>query len=66
MTRFVLVPAAAAGLAARYRARQEAERELVTYLAGILDACGVPPERLEGFDDTTGELLLADPPPEED
>ena len=53
------------GLTDRYRARAAAEAELVAYLAGLADALDIPRERIEGFDDTTGELILADPPPED-
>jgi hypothetical protein len=51
-----------AGLLARLRAHKAAEAELRAYVAGLLDALGIPPERLVGIDDVTGELLLADPP----
>ena len=53
--------AAAAELAARYRARAEAERRLVDFLAGVALARGLRLEDVEGFDDVTGELLLSDP-----
>ncbi|MEO6666170.1 MAG: hypothetical protein ABIO65_05275, partial [Nitrospiria bacterium] len=48
--------------AARYRARLDAEREVVAYLRGIVDALDIAPDTVEGFDDETGELLIADPP----
>ena len=54
--------AAAAELAVRYRAREDAERRLVDFLAGVALARGVKLEDVEGFDDTTGELLLKDKP----
>jgi seryl-tRNA synthetase len=54
--------AAAVELAARYRARAEAERRLVDFLAGVALARGVKLEDVEGFDDVTGELLLKDKP----
>ena len=53
---------AAAELAARYRAQADAERRLVDFLAGVALARGVKLEDVEGFDDTTGELLLKDKP----
>lgn len=56
--------AARAELAARYRVRHEAELNLASYLRGLVDALEIPPASLEGFDDVTGELLLADPPEE--
>ena len=54
--------AAAVELAARYRARAEAERRLVDFLAGVALAKGIKLEDVEGFDDVTGELLLKDKP----
>ena len=57
----VRVPKAAAlELAARYRARAEAERRLVDFLAGLVLAKGIRIEDVEGFDDVTNELILAD------
>lgn len=47
-------------LAARYRVRHEAEIALASYLRGLVDALSLYPASLEGFDDVTGELLLAD------
>jgi len=64
--RWVVPQSAAKGLVARYQARAAAEAELVAYLAGLADALDIARERIEGFDDTTGELILADPPPAED
>jgi hypothetical protein len=54
---------AAAELAARYRARAEAERRLVDFLAGITLAKGLAIEEVAGFDDVTAELILAEPTP---
>ena len=51
---------AALELAARYRARAEAERRLVDFLAGVVLVKGIRIEDVEGFDDVTNELLLAD------
>jgi hypothetical protein len=51
---------AAVELAARYRARAEAERRLVDFLAGIVLAKGLRIEDVTGFDDATSELLLED------
>ena len=62
MSRVRIPKAAAAELAARYRARQEAEQRLVDFLAGVALARGLRLEDVEGFDDTTGELLLKDKP----
>lgn len=60
--RRVRIPKAAAlELAARYRARAEAERRLVDFLAGLALAKGLRLEDVSGFDDAAGELLLADP-----
>jgi len=57
----VRIPKAAAlELAARYRARAEAERRLVDFLAGVVLTKGLPLEDVEGFDDVTNELLLRD------
>ncbi len=53
-----LPPAAAAALAARYRARAEAEQRLSDFLTGIVLALDIDPTRVTGFDDATGELLL--------
>jgi hypothetical protein len=64
--RWVIPTPAIRGLGDRYRARAAAEAELVAYLAGLADALDIARERIEGFDDTTGELILTDPPPEED
>jgi len=61
-TRIKLAERARKELAARYRARLDAEREVVAYLRGIVDALDIPPDSIEGFDDETGELLIADPP----
>ena len=49
---------AAVELAARYRARAEAERRLVDFLAGIVLVKGLRLEDVTGFDDVAGELLL--------
>ena len=51
---------AAAELAARYKARAEAERRLVDFLTGLVLAKGIRIEDVEGFDDTTNELILTD------
>ena len=51
---------AAVELAARYRARAEAERRLVDFLAGVVLTKGLRLEDVEGFDDVTNELLLRD------
>jgi len=57
----VRIPKAAAlELTVRYRARAEAERRLVDFLAGLVLAKGLRIEEVEGFDDVTNELLLAD------
>lgn len=52
-------------LAARYRAREAAERRLVDFLAGVVLMKGLSVADLGGFDDVTGELILAEgtPPP---
>lgn len=52
---------AAAELAARYRARELAERRLVDFLAGVALTKGVALEDVTGFDDVTGELILKEP-----
>jgi hypothetical protein len=53
------IPAeAAAGLAARYRARQVAETSLIDFLSGIVLGLGLDMTRVQGFDDETCELLL--------
>ena len=57
--RLPIPPAAVAGLVARFQARQAAERELATFLEGVLGALGIPMDRLRGFDDEAGALLLA-------
>ena len=62
VSRVRIPKAAALELAARYRARQEAERRLVDFLAGVALARGLRLEDVEGFDDSTGELLLKDKP----
>ena len=62
MSRVRIPKAAALELAARYKARADAERRLVDFLAGVALARGVKLEDVEGFDDTTGELLLKDKP----
>lgn len=54
-------PAAAAALAARYRARAEAEQRLSDLLTGIVLALDLDPNKVTGFDDETGELLLSEP-----
>ena len=51
----------AAELAARYRARAEAERRLVDFLTGVALTKGLRLEDVEGFDDVTGELILKEP-----
>lgn len=53
--------AAAAELAARYRARELAEQRLVDFLAGVTLTKGLRIEDVEGFNDETGELLLVRP-----
>lgn len=60
MTRVLLSDAARADLLARYKTRAEAETQLAVYLKGIVDALGIPAESVEGFDDSTGELVLAE------
>lgn len=57
-----ITKAAAVELAARYRAREEAERRLVDFLAGIVAAEGLRPEQVTGFDDVTRELILEEQP----
>jgi len=59
-TRIQLAQNVRAELLTRYRTRAEAETWLVQYLRGVVDMLGIPPEAVEGFDDTTGELLLAE------
>ncbi len=59
-TRVKLAENARTELAARYRSRAEAEVMLTVYLRGIIDALGIPAEAVTGFDDATGELLLAE------
>lgn len=58
MRRVRIPRAASVELARRYRARAAAESHLVDYLRGLLDARGIPPDELAGFDDETGELLI--------
>lgn len=53
--------AAGVELAARYRARVEAERRLVDFLAGVALVKGLRLEDVTGFDDTSGALLIRDP-----
>jgi hypothetical protein len=57
---------AARELAARYKAREEAERRLIDFLAGVVLAKGLRLEQVDGFDDVTGELLLKEPEPPKD
>jgi hypothetical protein len=57
-----LPKAAVSELAARYKARERAEQQLVDFLAGVVLAKGLTLGDVTGFDDTTGELLLQDPP----
>ena len=62
MSRRVRIPKpAAAELGARYRARAEAERRLVDFLAGVTLVKGLRLDEVEGFDDETNELLVKDP-----
>lgn len=56
--RMPIPDAAAAELRVRYQARQRAEERLVDYLAGLVAALDIDPDRLSGFDDATGELLI--------
>jgi hypothetical protein len=61
--RRVSVPGAAGnGIAARYRAQAAAERDLATFLDGVLSALGLDRSELIGFDDETNELLLTGRP----
>jgi hypothetical protein len=62
MKRMRIPKPAAVELAARYRARAEAERRLVDFLAGIVLTKGLRIEDIEGFDDTTNELLVTEAP----
>ena len=57
--------AAVAGLHGRHIAHEATERDLTTYLQGILAGLDIDPKRYAGFDDQTGELLLKDPPDDE-
>lgn len=59
-TRVKLAENAQAELFARYSTRAEAELNLAIYLRGIIDALGIPAAAVTGFDDVTGELLLAE------
>lgn len=63
LERVTITAAAAAGLKQRYIVRQAAEHDLTTYLRAVTDALDIDPTRVQGFDDDTGELLLA---PEEE
>lgn len=49
-----------ADLLARLRRFQAAERDLRAYVEGLLDALGIPRDRLAGIDEETGDLLLTD------
>ncbi len=65
MRRVRIKPAASRELLARYRAREEAERNLTAFLAGVTLSSGFDPEKeeLSGFDDTRHELIFEDRPP---
>lgn len=59
--RLHIAPAAGIELAARFRAVQVAEQRLSDYTMGLSMALGIEMTRIRGFDDATGELLLAPP-----
>lgn len=60
----VRIPKAAGReLAARYRARAEAEQRVVDFLAGVVLTKGLALEQVAGFDDVTSELILTEPRP---
>ena len=61
LCRIRIPKSAAQELAARYRARAEAERRLVDFLAGIVLVKGLRLEDVTGFDDVAGELLIEPP-----
>jgi hypothetical protein len=54
-----LPPEIRSELRKRYEARQQAEIRLVDYLMGVLHARSIPLERYVGFDDETGDIMLA-------
>lgn len=56
-----IAKAARAELRLRYLAKEAADRELATYLLGVLHQAGLDPARYRGFDDVTGEVLLGSP-----
>ena len=58
--RVPIPPAAAAELKARYQARAEAEQRLSDYLLAVAHMAAVDPASVRGFNDETGELLIAD------
>lgn len=61
----VTLPAIAAQkLAALYRQAQQAQEVTDVYLHGVCAGLGVDRERVVGFDDATGELVMDEADPE--
>ena len=53
---------ARAELQRRYERKQWADDQLAAYLLPILHDRDIPPDRWEGFDDETGEIILTPEP----
>ena len=56
--RLAIPPAAGAELRARFAASKAAETRLTDFLAGVALALGIDHDRVAGYDDDTGDLLL--------